>query len=324
MSAPPPLPPSPPPGGGLQVANATIEIGNVTKWFGQKVAVSEVSVSIGPGVTGLLGPNGAGKTTLLRLIVGLLDPSEGHLTVLGSDLRRQPSQYREVGFVAEEGAVYDFLTARRFVQTNASLLGLADPKEAAARALDQVGLTEAADRVLEGFSKGMRQRAKVAAALVGEPQILVLDEPLNGADPVQRARLIELFVDLGRAGKTVLVSSHVLHEVERMADRVIAMIDGRVAAAGSVRSLRALMTDIPRTVRIDCQEPRVLAAALVAQPFINGLHIEGDTIHAQVADSLRLGHSLAGICQELDVVVSRVEPEDESLESVFRYLLDGV
>ncbi len=209
--------------------------------------------------------------------------------MLGTDLRKHPSGYRDVGFVAEDSAVYDFLTARRFIEVNASLAGLPDPKAAAAKAIETVGLTDAADRTLEGFSKGMRQRAKVAAALVGEPQILILDEPLNGADPVQRAHLIDLFVTLGQAGKTVLVSSHVLHEVERMADRVIAMIDGRVAAAGTIRSLRALMTDIPRTVRIECTEPRTLGAALVARPFVDGVSIEAGTVHAQIADAAQLG-----------------------------------
>ncbi len=320
---PPTLPPPLPAADGLHVANATIELADVSKWFGQKVAVSEVSGSVGPGVTGLLGPNGAGKTTLLRLIVGLLDPSEGRLSVLGSNLRMQPRQYRNVGFVAEDSALYDSLTARRFIEVNASLAGLGDPGAAADEALETVGLTAAAGRTLEGFSKGMRQRAKVAAALVAKPEILILDEPLNGADPVQRAHLIDLFVELGAAGKTVLVSSHVLHEVERMADRVIAMIDGRVAAAGSVRSLRALMTDIPRTVRIDCSDPRTLAAALVQQPFVDGVTVEPGTIHAHIADTASLGRTVAETARRLDVVITRIEPEDDSLESVFRYLLAG-
>jgi ABC-2 type transport system ATP-binding protein len=200
---------------------STVEVTDVSKWFGQKVAVSELSCSFGPGVTGLLGPNGAGKTTFLRMLVGLLTPSEGTIRLLGESPRSDPEVLRRVGF-----------------------------------ALDTVGLTDVGHRKVGTFSKGMRQRAKVAAALAHDPLVLFLDEPLNGTDPVQRAHLIDLFSDLADRGHTVIVSSHVLHEVERMAGRVIAMVDGRLAAAGSVADLRTAMTDIPRRIRIDTSDPR--------------------------------------------------------------------
>ena len=216
------------------VTDATVVVTNASKWFGQKVAVSDVSCSFGPGVTGLLGPNGAGKTTLLRLLTGLIGPSEGSVSVLGSNLREDPSGYSQVGLVPEEDAVYGGLTAREFIVYGAKLGGISDPGAAAQRVLAEVEMLDAADRSIGGFSKGMRQRTKVAAALATDPSILILDEPLNGTDPVQRAKLIHLFQNLGSTGRTVIVSSHVLQEVERMTDRVLAMVDGKLAAAGDI------------------------------------------------------------------------------------------
>ncbi len=303
------------------VDDARLVIEDVSKWFGQKVAVSEISCSIGPGVTGLLGPNGAGKTTLLRLLVGLLHPSEGRVLVEGVEPQRDPTVLGDVGFVSEDESVYGSLSARQFVRFNATLAGVADPDTATTRSLETVALTDVADRRVGDFSKGMRQRAKVAAALVHDPSVLILDEPLNGADPVQRAHLIDLFVQLGNQGRTVLVSSHVLHEVERMADRVIAVIDGRLAAVGGVRSLRTLMTDIPQTIRIDSSDARGLAAALVASPYVGGVSIDDGTVHAKASDPAGLARAIPIVARDLGLSITRVEPEDESLESVFGYLI---
>ncbi|HEY4606725.1 MAG TPA: ABC transporter ATP-binding protein, partial [Acidimicrobiia bacterium] len=212
----------------------TIVVTDLSKWFGLKVAVSEVTIGFRPGVTGLLGPNGAGKTTLLRVIAGLQRPSQGQVRILGVDPREDTGIYRRISLVPEDESVYDRLTGRQFVQMAARLSKIDNPVDRADSVLKTVGLTDAADRALGGFSKGMRQRAKVAAALVSEPEVLLLDEPLNGADPVQRAQLIALFKELGAGGRTVLVSSHVLAEVERVSDRVVAMVDGRLAAVGDV------------------------------------------------------------------------------------------
>ena len=293
----------------------------VSKWFGAKVAVSEVTVGFGPGVTGLLGPNGAGKTTLLRMITGLQRPSSGRVEVLGTDPRRDVGLYRKVALVPEDEAVYGRLTTRRFVELNARLRDTPQPGRAVDEALATVELTDVADRALEGFSKGMRQRAKVAAALVSQPDILVLDEPLNGADPVQRASLIRLFVRLGSEGRTVLVSSHVLGEVERMASRIVAMVDGRLAAVGSVGELRAAMTDRPRLVRVDADDTRRLAAILVTLPGIDGLRLRGDTLEIETSDALGLARRLPHAASEARISVQRIEPTDDSLESVFRYLV---
>ncbi|MDQ1373383.1 MAG: type transport system ATP-binding protein, partial [Actinomycetota bacterium] len=212
------------------VDEPTVEVANLSVWYGPKVAVTELTCSFGAGVSGLLGPNGAGKTTLMRAMAGLIPPNNGTVRVEGSDPRQVLDVHRHLALVPEDEAVPDALTARQFVAYVAHLHGVGDT--AVDTALATVDLTSVAHRRVGGFSKGMRQRAKVAAALVSDPRILILDEPLNGADPVQRGVLIDLFRRLGEEGRTVIVSSHVLHEVERLADRVIVVVQGRLAAAG--------------------------------------------------------------------------------------------
>lgn len=301
----------------------TVVLNELSKWFGPKVAVSELTIGFGPGVTGLLGPNGAGKTTLMRVIAGLQRPSQGAVTVLGADPRSHPSVYKQIALVPEDEAVYERLTARQFIELAARLARMDDPVGRTASVLETVELTDPADRALGGFSKGMRQRAKVAAALVSEPEVLLLDEPLNGADPVQRAQLIDLFKDLGAAGRTVLVSSHVLTEVERMAERVVAMVDGRLAAVGSVATIRAAMTDRPRQVFIECDHPRRLAAALMGTEGVVGVHVADGQLGVEASDAADLARRLPDISLDVGIRLSRVEPVDESLESVFRYLVEG-
>jgi ABC-2 type transport system ATP-binding protein len=305
------------------VPNPTIEINEVSKWFGQKVAVSSVSCSFGPGITGLLGPNGAGKTTLLRMMAGLSQPSRGNLTVLDTNPRRDVSVFQRIGLVPEDDAVYGFLTGRGFVEYGARLAGVGSPSTAAAHAITAVGMDEAAGRAISGYSKGMRQRIKVAGALVNDPEVLFLDEPLNGADPVQRVRLIELFHRLAAEGRTVVVSSHVLEEVEKMASRVIAMVDGRLAAAGDSAAIRAAFTDIPYRVRIDSDEPRKLGSALLGRDVIRSVEVIDETLHVQTDDLGDLGRLLPSLAQSLDIRLTTVQPEDLSLESVFRYLVHG-
>jgi ABC-2 type transport system ATP-binding protein len=301
----------------------TVEVNELSKWFGPKVAVSEVSIGFGPGVTGLLGPNGAGKTTLMRVIAGLQVPSQGSVSVLGRDPRVDPSIYRSMTLVPEDEAIYEHLTGRQFIELSARLAGINDPKGRAREVLEIVELTDAADRALGGYSKGMRQRTKVASALVPDPEVLLLDEPLNGADPVQRAQLIRLFKELGAAGRTLIVSSHVLREVERMADRVIAMVDGRLAAVGSVATIRAAMTDKPRQVFVDCSNPRVLASELIGTSNVLGVQINEELLMIEAADAREVAMQLPRLAVAHDISISRVEPADESLESVFRYLVEG-
>jgi ABC-2 type transport system ATP-binding protein len=301
----------------------TIAITDLSKWFGPKVAVSEVTIGFGPGVTGLLGPNGAGKTTLLRVVAGLQRPSQGSVKVQGVDPRRTPAIYKSIALVPEDEAIYARLTGRQFVELAARLAKVDDPVGRSEQALETVELVDSAHRALGGFSKGMRQRAKVAAALVSDPDVLLLDEPLNGADPVQRAQLIRLFIDLGNAGRTLIVSSHVLTEVERMTDHVVAMVDGRLAAVGSIASIRAAMTDKPRQVFIDASHPRRLASALIGVEGVAGVHVNGNEIRIEASDAVALSTRLPGLAVEHDIALHRVEPVDESLESVFRYLVGG-
>lgn len=304
-----------------RVPNATIEVENVSKWFGQKVAVSDVTCSFGPGITGLLGPNGAGKTTLLRMLTGLISPSGGSITVLGHIPRRAVEVYRSIGLVPEENAVYPRYTATEFVTLAGKLTGISEPERRARSALEAVDLLDAADRPIGGYSKGMRQRAKVAAALVHDPAVMILDEPLNGTDPIQRARLISLFQKLAHDGRTLVVSSHVLQEVERMTDRVLAMVDGKLAAAGDIGAIRRAMTDIPYRVIVTASEPRALAAAMLGIDVVNGVTIDDLTVEVETSDLAALGMELPSIARSLDVRITGFKPADESLESVFRYLV---
>ncbi len=216
---------------------STIELRNVSRWYGNVVAVNDITMTIGPGVTGLLGPNGAGKSTLLHLIAGFLAPSRGELTVGGAAAWRNPGIYRTVGLVPERDSVYAFLTGDEFVQATAKLHKLADPQGATRRAIAIVDMAQAQDRRIATYSKGMRQRIKVAAALVHDPQILLLDEPFNGMDPRQRLHMMDLLAKLGAEGRTILLSSHILEEVEQLAG-TIQVIVGRPA-----RGVRRLPRD---------------------------------------------------------------------------------
>lgn len=301
--------------------SATVSATALSKWFGPKVAVSELTIGFEPGVTGLLGPNGAGKTTLMRVIAGLQRPSQGSVQVLGQDPRLSPQVYKQMALVPEDEAVYERLSARQFIRLAASLAKIKEPEAATSQALEWVELSDVADRPLGGFSKGMRQRAKVAAAVVSDPKVLLLDEPLNGADPVQRASLIELFKRLGKEEKTVIVSSHVLAEVERMATTVVAMVDGRLAAVGSVDSIRSAMTDKPRQVFVECSDPRSLAAGLTGVSGVIGVRFDGDQLTIEAIDATDVALNLPRLAVERQVTISRLEPADESLESVFRYLV---
>ena len=303
------------------VESATVELDDVSKWFGQKVAVSNLTCSFGPGVTGLLGPNGAGKTTLIRMLTGLIRPSQGSVRVLGVWPRTSPSVYASVGLVPEEAAVYPGLTARDYVRYAATLAGVSDVDAATSRAIDAVDLGQPADRKLSGYSKGMRQRAKVAAALVSDPQVLLLDEPLNGTDPVQRLHLIKLFQRLGDEGRTVIVSSHILDEVDRMSDRVLAIVDGRLAAAGDVAAIRRAMSDIPYRVRIETDANRVLAARLLEEALVHGVSVDDGALIVETGDLAVLGRRVATVAREVNARITTFQPEDASLESVFRYLV---
>ncbi len=302
------------------VAGATVEVSDASVWFGQKVALSELTCSFGPGVTGLLGPNGAGKSTLMRAVTGLIGVNAGQVRVEGRDPRADREVQGRIALVPEDEAVPGQLTARELVRYVADLHGVRDPK-AADHALELVDMLPAADRRLKGFSKGMRQRSKVAAALVTDPPVLVLDEPLNGADPVQRAKLTELFRRLGAEGRTVIVSSHVLSEVERLADRVLVLIHGRLAAAGNHRAIRDAMDDRPRHVLIRSDEARRLGAALLQRGTVAGVTVTDAGLVVTTDRARDLAVAVAPVARELGVRLREVRPLDDSLESLFRELV---
>jgi len=320
---PPPPPPPPPPPAALDpafVPNATVTATDVSVWFGQQVALSDLSCSFGPGVTGLLGPNGAGKTTLMRAITGLLPLNQGQVLVDGRLPRHDREVYRRLALVPEDEAVPAGLSPRQLCTYVADLHGIGD-RRVVDWALETVDMVPAADRSMDGFSKGMRQRSKVAAALVKNPLVLVLDEPLNGADPVQRLRLIELFRHLGQEGRTVIVSSHVLHEVESMAERVIVVVRGRLAAAGGHRAIRDAMDGVPRQVLVRAPDGRRLAAALLADDVVAGITIDGDDLVVSSTRARDLAILLPRVARDLGVHLTEVRPLDDSLESLFRELV---
>ncbi|HQZ33520.1 MAG TPA: ABC transporter ATP-binding protein [Ilumatobacteraceae bacterium] len=304
------------------VASATVEVNAVSVWFGPKVALSELTCSFGPGVSGLLGPNGAGKTTLMRAIAGLTGVNEGSVLVKGLDPRRDRAVHASMALVPEDEAVPGGLTARQLVRYMADLRQVAD-RDAPERALRTVDLLDAADRQVGTFSKGMRQRAKIAAALVADPDVLVLDEPLNGADPVQRLHLIALFKQLGADGRTVIVSSHVLSEVERLAERVIVLVHGRLAAAGGHRAIRDAMDDTPRHVLVRCDDSRRLAGLLVGLESVTGVRFESkrDELIVETLQARELAVALPQLAKSAGIRLMEVHPLDDSLESLFRELV---
>jgi ABC-2 type transport system ATP-binding protein len=302
-------------------AAPVIEVEHASRWYGNVVAVNDISFTVGPGVTGLLGPNGAGKTTLLHMTAGLLAPSAGQIRVGGQQAWRNPDIYRGIGLVPEREAVYPFLTGREFVLVNARLHGLKDPDAAARRAIDLVDLAEAADRRTGTYSKGMRQRIKMAAALVHDPPVLILDEPFNGMDPRQRLHMFELLQRMADDGRTVLLSSHILEEVERIAASVLVIYAGRLAASGDFRSIRRLMTDRPHEFFVRSGDDRRLGSILLAEESVFGVEIDPKGLLVRTSDFGRFTRQLPRIARGSGIRVLELTPTDDSLESVFAYLV---
>ncbi|MCS7274879.1 MAG: ABC transporter ATP-binding protein [Candidatus Bipolaricaulota bacterium] len=299
----------------------TIVVQNVSKWYGQVVAVSDLSIEVGPGVTGLLGPNGAGKTTLFKMIAGLLVPNQGVVRVLGESVRAKPALYRKIGFCPETESLYDFMTGLEFLKFNAELHGLPHPDEAARRALERVHLAREKDKKIGAYSRGMRQRIKLAQALLHDPEILLLDEPLKGADPTQRVLLIEIIRELGEQGRTVIVSSHVLYEVERMAREILLIHRGRLVAAGDFRAIREALYDRPHRVLVGTADAKRLAALLTERALVSGVTISDSELIVEVRDPALFYSGLPRLVAETGIRVERLVGLDEDLESVFRYLV---
>ena len=298
-----------------------VEVRNVSRWYGNVVAVNDVSFTLTPGITGLLGPNGAGKTTILHTMAGLLRPSAGEVLVDGKAPSGNPEIYRTIGLIPEREAVQPFLTGFEFVKMCAKLQSLPNPAEAARRAIALVDLEVASKRAVSTYSKGMRQRIKIAGALVHDPGVVLLDEPFNGMDPRQRLQMIDMMRSLANSGCVIVISSHILEELNDLASNVLVMVAGRLAAAGHFREIRRLMTDRPHTFTIHSSDDRRLAAALLARDPVFGVELSDGLLTVRSADYAAFTRLLPGVARETDVRLYEVRPTDESLESVFQYLV---
>ncbi len=303
---------------------STIQLDHVSRWYRNVVAVNDVSMTIEPGVTGLLGPNGAGKSTLIALMSGFLAPSTGTVTLDGEPLWRNESVYQKIGLVPEREALFDYLTGRQFVVANAELHGLADPGAASERSIALVEMTDAQDRAISTYSKGMRQRIKMASSLVHDPAVLLLDEPFNGMDPRQRMHLMELLRTMGAEGRTVLFSSHILEEVEQVARQIEVVVAGRHAASGDFGAIRRLMTDRPNRFVLRTSDDRAMASTLLADASVRGARLRSEGgIEVEASDFGRFSVVLPKLARDHDIRLLEVSPTDESLESVFAYLVSA-
>jgi len=303
-----------------------IELRNASRWYGNVVAVNDVSCVLGAGITGLLGPNGAGKTTVLHMMAGLLMPSAGDVLIDGVAPANDSSIYRRLTLVPERESAYSFLTGREFVRMSARLQQLADAEDAATRAIRLVELEDAQHRKIGTYSKGMRQRIKVAAALVHNPDVVLLDEPFNGMDPRQRLHMMAVLREEAARGRVIVISSHILEELNDLADNVLVMVAGRLAASGHYRAIRRLMTDRPHTFMIRSSDDRRLAAALLSDASVFGVELStnghGSGIIVRTSERSTLTHHLPRAARDAGIRLLEIRPTDESLESVFSYLVE--
>ncbi len=303
---------------------SVLTLDTTSRWYGNVVAVNGISMSVRPGVTGLLGPNGAGKTTLIALMAGFLAPSAGTVTLDGEPVWRHTDAYRTIGLVPEREMSFGYLTGRQFVRANAELHGLPEPGAAAERALATVEMVEPGERRIGTYSKGMRQRVKLASALVHDPAVLLLDEPFNGVDPRQRLHLMTLLRQMGAEGRTVLFSSHILEEVEQVARQIEVVVSGRHAASGDFGQIRRLMTDRPVQYVVVCDDDRGLAGSLIAEPSVVAVSLRsGGGVEVSVSDFGSFAVRLPVVARRRGIRILELTPTDESLESVFAYLVGG-
>jgi len=303
-------------------AGMRLALKHASRWYGNVVAVNDVSCALGPGITGVLGPNGAGKTTVLHMMAGLLAPSAGDVLVDGAAAAGHPEIYRTLALVPEGEAVHPFLTGEEFVRTSARLYGLPDVKEAVSRAIELVALEDARHRRIETYSKGMRQRIKIAGALVHDPAIVLLDEPFNGMDPPQRLHMMDVLRRVAAEGRVVVISSHILEELNELANNVLVMVAGRLAASGHYREIRRLMTDRPHTFLLRSSDDRGLAAALLSDSSVFAVELTAAGIVARTSDRGTLTRCLPRIARDHRIRLFEIHPTDESLESVFSYLIE--
>ena len=306
-----------------EAAAPVIRVDRVSRWFGSVVAVSDVTFDVMPGITGLLGPNGAGKTTLLRMMTGLADTSSGSVRMFGQPVRDNPPLYRRLGVMSEHETVYASMRGRDFVRMMGRIRQVAQLERAVDRAIELVDMADAQHRPMDTYSRGMRQRMRLAATIVHEPDVLILDEPLNGADPRQRVHFKRLLQQLAAEGRTIVLSSHILEEVEELAETVLLIVNGKLAASGGFRAIRAALNQRPYHVRVICDAPRRLAAAVVTLPSVEAVHVDPDgAVVVLSRNVLDLQVELPRLAQASGISLRRVEPLDDSLESVFGYLVE--
>jgi ABC-2 type transport system ATP-binding protein len=305
------------------VSDAVIVAEHVSKWYGQVIGLNDVSVAIPPGITGLLGPNGAGKSTFLKLVTGQLRPSQGTLSVLGEPVWRNPRLFRRIGFCPDQDAFYDRMTGLDWVTALVGLHGFDEPaaRDAARRALATVDLLDAADKKIGAYSKGMRQRVKLAQAIAHDPELLILDEPLAGMDPLARRKTIRLVREWARAGKSLVVSSHILHEIEAMTSNILLIHNGRILAEGDVHQIRELIDEHPHTVYVKAADPRGLARELLAHDDVLSLRVESDAVVVETAKPDAFYTRLTHLASGDGYGVAEVTSPDDNLQAVFQYLV---
>ncbi|MHC5064675.1 MAG: ABC transporter ATP-binding protein [Planctomycetota bacterium] len=301
-----------------------LEARSLTKLYGVIIGVNDVNLDLEPGVIGLLGPNGAGKSTFLKLVTGQLRPTEGQVSVLGENPWSNIHLFNRIGLCPEQDSFYDHMSALEFVTSLARLSGLGqESKDRAEHALARMGATEFMHRPIGDYSKGMRQRTKIAQSIVHNPDFLILDEPLTGTDPICRREIMDLVIELGGEGKSILVASHVLHEVQAMTDQFVLIFGGRILAAGKVREIRELMNEFPHRISLRCSDPKKLAGALIRELPIDGVEIDAEREEVTVLtkDPGKFYAGLAKVVIATGLSVREMASADDKLESVFNYLM---
>jgi ABC-2 type transport system ATP-binding protein len=302
-----------------------IELVNASKWYGQVIGLNDVTCKVGPGVTALLGMNGAGKSTLMKLVTGQIRPTTGQVSVNGEDPFANPNVFRRLGYCPEIDNFYEWQTGRQFVYGMARFSGFAhsDATSRSQKVLEEVGMADRCDRKIAGYSKGMRQRIKLAQAMLNDPDAILLDEPLNGLDPVGRRELMDLLKVLADEGKSILVSSHILFEVEQMTRSILLLHRGRLMASGDLRVIRELIDKYPHRVRIETTEPREVARRLVALPYVLSVQFDRDGLELQTKEPSKFYDALPGLVLDEGIPVTSFSSPDNNLESIFRYLVTG-
>jgi ABC-2 type transport system ATP-binding protein len=316
-------------GGAEPVAQAdtpAILLDHVSKWYGQVVGLNDVSIAISGGVTGVLGMNGAGKSTLFKLLCGRIKPNQGTLRLFGVDPWESTSPFSKIGYVSESERLHDWMTGLEFVSTFARLHGLSreEAVEQSERVIEFVGLTDVMNKRIGKYSKGMRQRIKIAHALVNDPQLIILDEPLQGCDPLARTTIMNVIRELGAQGRTVLLSSHILQEIERITEQIMILHRGRLLALGNLHAIRSMLDEHPHSIRLTCDNPRGIAHALVENDLVDGLVFESD--ESLVIRTHHLGDmhaQLPAVIHESGVQVTGIDNPDDNLESILQYLTGG-